>query len=144
MLTGLNFDTDAIFEAIEDHYEGREIVVIGMANVGKSTFINNLMKSSELTSSRYPGTTLDFNELEINGYRFVDTPGLRNDNSIIMHVKEEDLKQVLPVKKVKPTIFQLRGDQSFAVGGLLRLDFIGCDKLSVVFLHEQCPGNPQG
>lgn len=133
LLTGLNFETDMIFEAIDDYYNGRDIAVIGMANVGKSTFINNLMKSSKLTASRYPGTTLDFNELEINGYNFIDTPGLRNDNSLIMQVKEEDLKQVLPIKRIKPTIFQLKGNQSFAIGGLLRLDFIGCERLSVVY-----------
>jgi hypothetical protein len=133
LLTGLNFDTEMIFEAINEYYKGRDIVVIGMANVGKSTFINNLMKSSKLTSSRYPGTTLDFNELQINDYKFIDTPGLRNDSSLIMHVKEEDLKKILSMKRIKPTVFQLRGDQSFAVGGLLRLDFVGCEKISVVF-----------
>ena len=47
-----------------------------------------------------------------------DTPGLTPRNSMLLHLAENDLKTVLPSKAVKPVGFQLRGDQSFAVGGL--------------------------
>lgn len=106
---------------------------MGMANAGKSTLLNALMDKPQLTSSRYPGTTLDFNPLDIHGVTVYDTPGLTPRNSLLLHLDEEDLKTVLPAKAVKPVGFQLRGDQSFAVGGLCRIDLLGCEHVSAVF-----------
>jgi ribosome biogenesis GTPase A len=34
------------------------------------------MGTKQLTMSRYPGTTLDFNEIEIDGQKYIDTPGI--------------------------------------------------------------------
>ena len=113
--------------------KGKDVVVMGMANAGKSTLLNALMDKPQLTSSRYPGTTLDFNPLEIHGVTVYDTPGLTPRNSMLLHLDEEDLKTVLPAKAVKPVGFQLRGDQSFAVGGLCRIDLLGCEHVSAVF-----------
>ena len=112
---------------------GRQVVVMGMANAGKSTLLNSLMDAPTLTSSRYPGTTLDFNPLKIQGQDVVDTPGLMPKNSMILYLKDEDLKTVLPLKQIKPVGFQLKGDQSFAVGGLCRIDLIGTNRSSAVF-----------
>ena len=133
LLTGLNFDTEEIFAAIEDYYQNRPVIVLGMANVGKSTFINNLMHKNDLTASKYPGTTLDLNELKIGQYDFIDTPGLYCEDTLLLYVKEEYLKMMLPNKRVKPKIFQLKNSQSLAIAGLIRLDFIDCKKVSVVF-----------
>lgn len=112
---------------------GRDIVVMGMANAGKSTLLNSLMDKPQLTSSRYPGTTLDFNPLNIQGMTVYDTPGLMPRNSMLLHLSENDLKTVLPMKAVKPVVFQIRGDQSFALGGLCRIDLYGAERASAVF-----------
>ena len=45
----------------------------------------------------------------------------------------KDLRTVIPQRKLKPTVFQLRKDQSFALGGLARIDLYGCDHASAVF-----------
>ena len=95
--------------------------------------LNNLLGENTLTMSRYPGTTLDFNELEIDGVPYVDTPGIEISHSILMEVKEDELKEILPARTLKPQVYQLRYDQSFAIGGLVRLDLMKCDHASCVF-----------
>ena len=124
---------EEIKECVDELANGRQIVVMGKANSGKSTLINNLMSTQVLTASRYPGTTLDFNELEIDGHTYIDTPGIEIGNSMLMEVSEADLKTIMPSKNVKPQVFQLRGEQSFFIGGLARLDLSGCNHASCVW-----------
>ena len=120
-------------DAVRMYAKGRPVVVMGRANSGKSTLLNNMMGKDTLTMSRYPGTTLDFNTLEIDGQTYIDTPGIEIDSSMLMEAKEKDLKEILPSRRIKPTVFQLRGDHSFAIGGLARVDLFGCDHASAVF-----------
>lgn len=131
---------EEIQDAVDLYARGRKIAVIGRANSGKSTLINSLIGKNTLTMSRYPGTTLDFNEMEIDGHTYVDTPGIEIQNSMLQEVKESDLKSILPSRMIKPQIFQLRGDQSFAIGGLARIDLSGCDHATAVFyVSEDLP-----
>lgn len=124
---------EEVKDAVHMYRKGRDVIVMGKANSGKSTLLNNLIGENTLTMSRYPGTTLDFNEIMIDGIKYIDTPGIEISKSLLMEVKEEDLKQILPARTLKPQVYQLRGDQSFAVGGLVRLDLLGCDHASCVF-----------
>lgn len=125
--------TDEVREAVRLYGKGRPVVVMGRANAGKSTLLNKLMRSTQLTASRYPGTTLEFNELDIDGVRYVDTPGVEIAGSVLMEVAEEDLKTVLPSSTIKPLVYQVNRNQSFAIGGLARIDLFGCDHASAVF-----------
>ena len=122
-----------IEEAVKEYANGREVAVIGRANAGKSTMLNHLLHKDILTASKYPGTTLDFNRITHNGIVYIDTPGIEIEGSILMEVEENVLKQILPKHSIKPRVFQLKGDQSFALGGLVRIDCIGCEKASIVF-----------
>ncbi len=124
---------EEVKEAVETYGHNRPVVVMGRANAGKSTLLNKLMNKPELTSSRYPGTTLDFNPLDIDGVQYIDTPGIEISGSMLMDIREEDLKTIMPYKTIKPFVYQVRGDQSFAIGGLARVDVIGCDHASAVF-----------
>lgn len=111
-----------------------KIVFIGNVNAGKSTIVNKLLEDNRLTVSRYPSTTLDFNQMEIEGYIMIDTPGLVDDYSVIMYVNQEELKKVLITDTLKPTIFQLYEPQSYFVEGILRLDLYPAKKnASVIF-----------
>ena len=124
---------EEIMEAVHKYADGRKVAVMGRANSGKSTLLNELAGSQILASSRYPGTTLDFNELEIDGIPFIDTPGIEIQHSMLMDVKEEDLKTIIPARTIKPQIYQVRGNQSFAAGGLARLDVSGADHAPVAW-----------
>ncbi|MCR5228947.1 MAG: 50S ribosome-binding GTPase [Solobacterium sp.] len=119
---------------------GRPVAVMGRANSGKSTLLNNMMGKDVLTASRYPGTTLEFNELVIDGVTYIDTPGIEIEKSILMAVDEADLKQILPARTIRPMVYQINRDQSFAVGGLARLDLFNCDRATCTwYLSDKMP-----
>ncbi len=141
VVTGKNIEegSEEVMRAVRRFSKEKEIVVLGKANAGKSTLLNALMKKNQLTSSRYPGTTLDFNSIDIEGYSFVDTPGIEGKKTMLMIVDEKSLKTILPIEPIKPRGFQCQGDQSFALGGLVRIDVVGCQKTSVVFyISNRC------
>jgi ribosome biogenesis GTPase YqeH len=125
-------------EAVRMLGHGRPVVVMGRANSGKSTLLNTLMGQNVLASSRYPGTTLEMNRIEIDGVTYIDTPGIEIEKSMLMCVAEADLKTILPDRTLKPQIYQVNGNQSFAIGGLVRLDLLECDHASCVwYLSER-------
>lgn len=133
IVTGKGIDNkDVIFEVLRE-YDEKSVVVMGKANVGKSTLINALLEDDGLSTSYYPGTTLDFNELEIDGYTFIDTPGIEVSKSMVMKVDEKNLKSIVSFKPIKPASYQLNKDQAFILGGLVSIKLFGCEKASAVF-----------
>lgn len=122
-----------IKHALKHYAKGHKVIVAGKANAGKSTFLNSLMGTDALTTSRYPGTTIDFNPLVIDDeLTIIDTPGIEGSYSMIMEVEEKDLKTVCPFVPIKPSVYQAYSDQMYAIGGLVRLDLIGVKKASFV------------
>lgn len=119
-------------ESIEHVRNNRDVVLLGNANAGKSTLLNGLLNSNELTTSWHPGTTLDLNPIEYNGYTLYDTPGIVNSKSLLTYVPVDQLKDVIFQKQINPKKFQLTKNQSLAVGGYVRLDLKDCDKVNVV------------
>lgn len=122
-----------IIEAIDTYRKGRDVIFMGVANAGKSTILNQLLKMENLTTSRHPGTTLDLVPLvQEEGYTIYDTPGIENHHSVLTFLTPKDLKTVIPTKPIKPFVSQIYEDQSFAAGGLARLDIVVKGKASVV------------
>lgn len=130
--TQMNYSIDEVLNCIRLLRHDRDVAVIGMANAGKSTLLNALMNSAQLTTSRHPGTTLDFTELSFEDFVIYDTPGLTRLDSLLTHISDADLKNVIPMKQVKPIVYQLKGSQSLSVGGLVRLDLLDCEAVSCV------------
>ncbi len=60
--------------------------IVGRRNVGKSTFINSLVRAERMIVSEIPGTTRDSVDVlfELDGHKFlaIDTPGLRRNKSV--------------------------------------------------------------
>lgn len=125
-----NFSVDEINKAISIFRKNRDAVVIGMANAGKSTLLNAFLKDNRLTTSVHPGTTLDFAPIEMGDYTIYDTPGLTRMDSFLTHIADEDLKKIIPLKTIKPIVFQLKGNQTLSLGGMVRLDLLGCENVS--------------
>lgn len=135
-----NASVDEVEQAMEYYRNDRDVIVMGMANAGKSTLLNALCGNEELTTSRHPGTTLDFNEIEHDGYTLYDTPGLTRMDSLLTHVDDALLKTLIPLKPLKARVYQLRENQTLSLGGIVRLDLIGCDKVScVAYFSERLP-----
>ena len=138
MSAAKNKNLDSILEEIEDLSDGRDIYVVGATNVGKSTFINALLKSyagSErdiITVSSNAGTTLDLIKIPFGDQNIIDTPGLINENQITHYISPKTLKVVTPKKEIKPKGYQLSVGQTLFIGGLARIDFSKGDRGSFV------------
>lgn len=115
-----------------DQEPGENVIFMGTANAGKSTLVNRLLKSEDLTISRNPGTTLDIVPVDMDGYTLYDTPGLEDHSSMLAWMPPKELKTIIPTKPIKPFISQIYEDQSFAVGGLARMDVVCSGKATVV------------
>lgn len=127
-----NYSLSEIDRAIELYRKPDEdVIVMGVANTGKSTLLNAFLGEKRLTVSSHPGTSLALNPIAMNGYTLYDTPGLVKNSSLLTSINSKDLKIVVPRVRIKPKQYQLNGDQSLAFGGLARIDILGCDKVSV-------------
>jgi ribosome biogenesis GTPase YqeH len=117
-------------EAIEHYRDGKDVYVVGCTNVGKSTFINRVIKefSGEkdvITTSHFPGTTLDMIKIPLSdGRALIDTPGIINHHQMAHYVDKRDLKVITPKKEIKPKVYQLNEGQTLFFGGLARFDYL--------------------
>lgn len=121
---------DALIEYLNKASEDRDIYFVGMTNVGKSTLINAIIDKmgdiqNLITTSRFPGTTLDRIEIPLeNGHFLVDTPGIMSDNQLATRLNPRDLESVSPKKPLKPATFQLLPGNTIFLGGLGRIDYL--------------------
>ncbi|WLR56266.1 ribosome biogenesis GTPase YqeH [Mesobacillus subterraneus] len=125
---GLNIREAAA--AIDEYRNGKDVYIVGCTNVGKSTFINRIIKEvtgegDVITTSHFPGTTLDMIEIPLeDGKAIVDTPGIINHHQMAHYVDKRDLKFITPKKEIKPKVYQLNEEQTLFFGGLARFDYI--------------------
>jgi ribosome biogenesis GTPase YqeH len=133
-----NKNLDHIIDSIEALSSGRDIYIVGATNVGKSTFINALIKNyagvkeDVITVSSNAGTTLDLIKIPFEDQDIIDTPGLINENQLTHYLGSKTLKMVTPKKEIKPKVYQLESKQTLFIGGLARVDFISGEKGSFV------------
>lgn len=127
-----NLNFDLIFDEIQELRKGRDVYVVGVTNVGKSTFINALLKhyaevenQHMITVSEFPGTTLDFIEIPLDEHSTLyDTPGIINENQMTHMIPTNTLKAIIPQSELHPMVYQLNPQQTLYISGLARLDFI--------------------
>ncbi|TGA99555.1 ribosome biogenesis GTPase YqeH [Sporolactobacillus shoreae] len=133
-----NHGIDDVMQNMEYYRNGRDVYIVGVTNVGKSTFINHLIRQSgngdgEITTSHFPGTTLDFIGIPLDdGHMLYDTPGVVNLHQAAHFVSEQDYGEIMPSKEIKPKVFQLNEDQTLFLGGLGRIDYTGPGRRSLI------------
>ena len=131
-----NIGFEKMIAALEEHRKGKDVYVVGATNVGKSTLINRLIRDysnldGELTTSRYPGTTLDLVNIPLNdGKYIVDTPGIVYSSRMTEIIHTMDLPAIVPDKPLKPIVFQLNEGQTLFLGALARFDFVKGERKS--------------
>jgi len=129
---------DAIVKKLIEYAGNRDIYIVGATNVGKSTFINTLLKAyadiSEdvITVSSNAGTTLDLIKIPIGDNDIIDTPGIINDNQLTHYISQKTLKVITPKKEIKPKGYQLDENQTLFIGGLARIDFLKGENTSFI------------
>jgi len=116
-----------------NEFNVQKIVFAGRANAGKSTLINKLICSNTITTSLYPGTTLEDIEIDFRGFIFVDTPGLVDKNNYSTYLNAEKYKLAKIDKTIKPQVFQFYEPQSYLYEGLLRVDIKPFKNGSITF-----------
>ncbi|SHE13843.1 GTPase YqeH [Chlamydia abortus] len=124
-----NIGFDRLLEKLGEYRKGRDVYVVGATNAGKSTLINRLIRDysdleSELTTSQYPGTTLDLVRIPLDdGKSIIDTPGIVYSYRLTEVVPKPVLPVLLPDKTIKPAVYQLNEKQTLFIGGFARFDF---------------------
>ena len=121
------------FFSILDKQNISNIIFAGRANAGKSSLINKILNNNDITTSIYPGTTLDEIEIDYQNYIFIDTPGLVDVNNYSTHLSYEKYKLSKLEKTIKPQVFQLFENQSYFYEGLLWIDVLCDNKCSISF-----------
>lgn len=125
-----NQGVDQFLDDIDKARKGRDVYVVGVTNVGKSTLINQIIHQSNgdqnvITTSRFPGTTLDQIQIPLaDGKHLIDTPGIIHETQMAHSLKGKDLKIVAPQKRIKPRSYQLDPHQTLFLGGVSRFDYL--------------------
>lgn len=114
--------------------KGRDLFVLGAANVGKSLFVGALLeeafgqKAKRLPlSSPTPGTTLRMIGVDCfdGASMLFDTPGVHLAHRLSAQLLPEELKAILPRGRVKPyTPTAYAAGSTFFWGGLVRVDVL--------------------
>lgn len=121
---------------------GDKIYVMGTANVGKSSFVNRLLKYTssnkkhatkkhslpQATVSPLPGTTLDFLKIKLpNGVQMIDTPGLINNSQLTSRLNTKELKSVIPTKQIHHVTLTIHENYCVLIGGLAKIELVEVD-----------------
>ena len=135
-----NMNLDHIYESILELRKGRDVYVVGVTNVGKSTFINSLLKHYAqvedeylITVSEFPGTTLNLIEIPLDDQTTLyDTPGIINETQMTHLLNVKDIKKIIPQSELRPMGYQLNTMQTLYFGGLGRIDYLQGEKASFI------------
>lgn len=131
-------EMENLLNKIEAYRGKRDVYVVGVTNVGKSTLINQIIKQTAgvkdlITTSQFSGTTLDKIEIPLDdGHFLIDTPGIIHRHQMAHYLGKKDLKIIAPHKEIKPKVYQLNSQQTIFLGGLARFDFIQGERQSFI------------
>ncbi len=118
-------------------YKDKNIYFVGITNSGKSTLINEMIKSyngylGDITMSNYPSTTLGIVETNIGELNVKDTPGIVIEDSMVNYLDDKKIKKINSKKEIKPVTMQISGIGGVLIDDILRIEY-ETDKASMTF-----------
>ena len=121
------YNLDMLYNKLEK-YQDKDIYFVGATNSGKSTLINQLVKSyngveGEITTSNYPSTTLDIVDVKVGNLNIKDTPGIVIENSIINYLNNKQIKKINSKKEIKPITIQIKGNGAILIDEFVRIEY---------------------
>jgi len=91
--------------------EGINTVIVGKANVGKSSLFNTLLRENRAIVTHLPGTTRDSIEELINlkgiAFKIIDTAGFKNPENIIEKISLKRMRNFLDKADLILTMFDV-------------------------------------
>ena len=119
---------DCLYNKLEKIGKGKKIYFVGSTNSGKSTLINEMIKSyngseGEITVSSFPSTTLSTIDVKIGNLNIIDTPGIVCEDSVINYLDLKSIKKLNSKKEIKPVTFQVKGEGSILLDDICRIDY---------------------
>lgn len=126
---------DELIAMMDRYRKGRNVYILGSTNVGKSSLINQFLRSEGMldydliTTSIIPATTLNLIEIPFfeKGILY-DTPGLVGDDNILSLVDAKDFKTIMPKNEIRPGVYQLNEGQSLLIGGFACFNYLKGEK----------------
>jgi len=139
------FNLEASLEMIDRYRNGRDVYIVGCTNVGKSTYINKLlteftdMEKGILTTSNFPGTTLECVEIPLDEESaIIDTPGIINEDQMVHYIDSKEYKMIVPKSVLRPKVYQQDKGQTYVLKNVAIIDVVSENKMSTVgFFSEQ-------
>lgn len=121
------YNLDCLYNLLYEN-KNNSIYFVGTTNSGKSTLINELIKSYDgregnITVSNYPATTLDVVSVKIGNLTIKDTPGLVIEDSIINYLDDKYIGKINSKKEIKPITFQIKGSGAILIDELFRIEY---------------------
>lgn len=109
-------------------YNKKVIYFVGITNSGKSTLINEMVKSyngqqGNITTSFFPSTTLDVVDVMIGNLKIKDTPGILIGSSIINYLDDKEIKRINSKKEIKPITIQVKGKGAILISDFFRIEY---------------------
>ena len=113
---------------------GGDVWVIGAQNAGKSSLINAMRKTvksrseKEVTAAPVPGTTIGIVNVSGGivppGCDMLDTPGVKHDYQLTTRMHLDEVRMLLPRRRLKPRTYRLGAGNTICLGGLGRIDVV--------------------
>lgn len=130
------YNLDTLYNKLKK-YNDKAIYFVGITNSGKSTLINEMIKSyngylGDITMSNYPSTTLGIVDVDIGDINVKDTPGIIIEDSIVNYLDDKKIKKINSKKEIKPITMQVSGSGAILIDDIIRIEY-ETDKSSMTF-----------
>ena len=130
------YNLDTLYNKLKK-YSDKAIYFVGITNSGKSTLINEMIKSyngylGDITMSNYPSTTLGIVDVDIGDINVKDTPGIVIENSIVNYLDDKKIKKINSKKEIKPITMQVSESGAILIDDIIRIEY-ETDKSSMTF-----------
>lgn len=110
--------------------------ILGYTNAGKSTLINKLLNTKNLTTSIIPNTTIDFLSMQINDKKIIDTPGFTYQETFYNNNEFQLIENINPNKRINPKIYQTKENQDYLIENRLRIANFGLNNIIFYMSNE--------